>query len=225
MTRTLNKPFTPVSFKYPFSGINLIKNNYAQADQDLFVLSMLDGRRNGTWLEIGCGWPLHISNTALLEFDFGWRGISFDSYQAVLDEWAGVRSNPTTHVCGYNVDFAKLFKDHNITKTDIDYLSIDCDPATQTYDILLRIPFDQYRFAVITFEHDHDLTVQHNAQMYLTQHGYKLVVCNISDQGIANPYEDWYVHPSLVNPVKVAQHLADDSSPKDYTKYFYQNTP
>jgi hypothetical protein len=225
MTQTLNKPFSPVNFKYAFPGVESIRNNYSQADQDLFVLSMLDGRRNGTWLEIGCGWPLHISNTALLEYDFGWRGISFDSYQLILDEWVGVRNNPTTHACGYKVDFLKLFKDHNIIKTDIDYLSLDCDPASQTYDILLRIPFDQYQFAVITFEHDHDHQVQQEAQTYLSQHGYKLVVRNISDQGIANPYEDWYVHPDLVDPAKIAQHLADDDNPKDYLKYFYQNTP
>ena len=225
MTTTLEQPFDPSNFKYPFPGIEKIKNNYAQANQDLFVLSMLNGRCNGTWLEIGCGWPLHISNTALLEFDFGWRGISFDSHQAVLDEWVGVRNNPTTHACGYKVDFVKLFEDHDITDTDIDYLSLDCDPASQTYDILLRIPFDRYRFAVITFEHDRDLTVQRNAHTYLAQHGYKLVVRNISDQGIANPYEDWYVHPDLVDPAKIAQHQADDDGAKDYVKYFYQNTP
>ena len=224
MTQTLNKPFDPVNFKYAFPGVELICNNYAQANQDLFVLSMLDGRRSGTWLEIGCGWPLHISNTALLEFDFNWAGVSIDTYQKVLNEWVGTRKNPTTHANALSVDFAKLFKDHGITKTDIDYLSLDCDPPAQTYEILLRIPFDQYQFAVITFEHDCDLKVQNDAQEYLTQYGYKLIVKNLSDQGISWPYEDWYVHPDLVDHAKIAKHLADDNSPKDYLKYFYQNT-
>jgi hypothetical protein len=225
MTQTLNKSFDSVGFKYSFPGIESIKNNYAQANQDLFVLSMLGGRRNGTWLDVGCGWPLHISNTALLEFDFGWRGISIDSYQTVLNEWPSVRTNIPIHGCGYKVDFAQLIVEHGINETQIDYLSLDCDPASQTYDILLRIPFDQYQFAVITFEHDNDSRVRQQAQTYLAQRGYKLVVSNISDQGIANPYEDWYVHPDLVDPAKIAQHLADDNSPKDYIKYFYQNTP
>lgn len=225
MTKTLERPFNCSNFKYPFPGVEQIKQNYSQANQDLFVLSMLDGRRNGTWLDIGCGWPLHINNTALLEFDFDWRGVSVDSYQTVLDEWPDVRTSAATHGCGYKVNFANLITDHGITKTHIDYLSLDCDPANQTYDILLRIPFDKYQFAVITFEHDHDLQVQKQAQAYLAQHGYKLVVCNISDQGIANPYEDWYVHPDLVNQSKIAQHLADDATPKDYVKYFFQNTP
>jgi hypothetical protein len=224
MTQPLNKSFDSAGFKYSFPGIESIKNNYAQANQDLFVLSMLGGRRNGTWLEIGCGWPLHISNTALLEFDFDWAGVSIDTYQGVLNEWIGTRNNPTTHANALFVDFVKLFKDHGITKTDIDYLSLDCDPPAQTYEILLRIPFDQYRFAVITFEHDCDSKVQQDAQEYLTQHGYKLIVKNLSDQGISWPYEDWYVHPDLVDHAKIAKHLADDNSPKDYLKYFYQNT-
>ena len=224
MTRILNKPFNTVNFKYPFPGVELIRDNYSQANQDLFVLSLLDGRRNGTWLEIGCGWPLHISNTALLEFDFDWSGVSIDAYQEVLNEWVGIRNNPTTHANALSVDFVKLFKDHGIVKTDIDYLSLDCEPPEQTYEILLRIPFDQYRFAVITFEHDCNRKVQHDAQEYLTQRGYKLIVKNLSDRGIFWPYEDWYVHPELVDHAKIANHLADNDSHNDYLEYFYQNT-
>ena len=39
---------------------------------------MLDGLHKGTYLEIGAGWPEHISNTALLELQFGWHGVSLD---------------------------------------------------------------------------------------------------------------------------------------------------
>jgi hypothetical protein len=36
-----------------------------------------------------------------------------------------------------------------------DYLQLDCDPPSVTYDILTKIPFDEHKFAVITYEHDH----------------------------------------------------------------------
>ena len=34
-------------------------------------------------------------------------------------------------------------------------MQLDCDPAITTYNTLLKIPFDEHKFAVITFEHDH----------------------------------------------------------------------
>ncbi len=50
----------------------------SQAGQELFVIAMTQGRRNGTWLEIGCGDPIRSNNTYLLEKRFGWTGISID---------------------------------------------------------------------------------------------------------------------------------------------------
>ena len=55
-----------------------LKNNFSQANQDLFVLEMLDYKKNGSYLEIGANEPISISNTYLLENEFGWKryGIS-----------------------------------------------------------------------------------------------------------------------------------------------------
>ena len=38
---------------HSFSGQTKILENYSQAYQDLFVLSMLDGKTNGRYVEIG----------------------------------------------------------------------------------------------------------------------------------------------------------------------------
>ena len=46
--------------------------------QDMFVLSMLDGKRNGVYVEIGADKPKIINNSYLLERKFGWRGVSFE---------------------------------------------------------------------------------------------------------------------------------------------------
>ena len=46
--------------------------------QDMFVLSMLDGKKNGVYVEIGADQPRVISNTYLLETEFDWMGVSFE---------------------------------------------------------------------------------------------------------------------------------------------------
>lgn len=50
----------------------------SQAGQELFVIAMTQGKRHGTWLEIGCGDPVRSNNTYLLEKRFAWSGISID---------------------------------------------------------------------------------------------------------------------------------------------------
>ena len=52
-----------------------IARSKAQLKQDLFVLATLNFKRNGYFVEFGATSGVDISNTCLLEFDFGWRGI------------------------------------------------------------------------------------------------------------------------------------------------------
>ena len=61
-----------------FTGSDKIKNNYSQAMQDMFVLTMLDGKENGIYVEVGADQPKIISNTYLLETKFNWSGVSFE---------------------------------------------------------------------------------------------------------------------------------------------------
>jgi len=55
---------------------------------------------------------------------------------------------------------------------------------------------------VITYEHDHyaDETSSYRDKLrkYLESKGYKLVVSNISPDD-NSPFEDWWVHPDLVD--------------------------
>jgi len=54
------------NFKINFKNYENINNNYSQAGQDLFVLMCLDGKENGTFLDLGCHHPSNINNTYLL---------------------------------------------------------------------------------------------------------------------------------------------------------------
>jgi FkbM family methyltransferase len=49
--------------------------SFAQIKQDLFVLTMLNYKKDGFFIEVGAGDGINFSNTYLLEKEFNWRGI------------------------------------------------------------------------------------------------------------------------------------------------------
>jgi len=182
--------------KVKFAGSENIEKNYSQCYQDMFVLTMLNGKRNGKFLEIGCAGPFYGNNTALLEKQFEWTGISIDIDQNSINEFSNIRASKTICADATKIDYNEILDDG-----DYDYLQLDCDPPIVTYNTLLKIPFQNHRFAVITFEHDvyydENSQVQKKSQKYLTSLGYELVVNNIAPDN-HNSYEDWWVHPDLV---------------------------
>lgn len=204
-------------FKYRFSGIEQIEKNYSEAYQDMFVLSMLDGKRNGTYLEIGAGSPFYGNNTVLLEQTFGWRGFSVDIGDfAVSSE----RKNPCIIKNALEIDYHELLP---ALGNDIDYLQIDCDPPSVTYDILLAIPFDKFRFRVITFEHDYyaddTKSFREKSREYLRSKGYQLVVSDVAPDEWRN-YEDWWVHPEIVDQKTVEKMIDVSEKTKKAEEYF-----
>lgn len=67
----------------------VLRGSYSQFGQDLWVLSMLRGKRDGFFLDIGAFDGKHFSNTYLLEKKFGWKGIcvepSDDSFRRLQE--------------------------------------------------------------------------------------------------------------------------------------------
>ena len=181
-----------------FPGVTKIEKNYSQAYQDMFVLTMLNGKREGRYVEIGCAGPGDGNNTTLLEQTFDWSGISIDIEQRWVDAFNAVRKNKAVQADATKVDYNELLQDYE----DWDYLQLDCDPPIITFQILLRIPFEKHRFAVITFEHDHylseDSMIRKKSREYLNSLGYVLCVADIGCNRY-NSFEDWWIHPMLVD--------------------------
>ena len=50
-------------------------SSHGQIAQDLWVSWMTQGMRGGTFVEVGAGDGVHMSNTLMLERDFGWSGL------------------------------------------------------------------------------------------------------------------------------------------------------
>ena len=198
--------------KYKFQGSELIQRNYSQTYQDMFILTMLKGKKNGKYLEIGSAHPYKGSNTALLEKQFGWVGASLEILEDEVNNFKKERINPVFLKDATKVDYTKFLQELDLGK-DYDYLQVDCEPPSVTFEILKKIPLDKYRFAVITFEHDYyaDITKSYRelSRHYLRDKGYVLVASNIAPNSTAC-YEDWWVHPNLVDK-DVIELMKDDS--------------
>ena len=187
------------NLKTKFTGAENIENNWSQSMQDIFVMSMLDGKRNGVYVEIGADQPRVISNTYLLEKDFDWSGISFELDADKVAFFNTIRKNKCLCEDATLYNYKSLFEELNYPK-QIDYLQLDIDPAEGTLRALKALPLDDYRFSVITYETDvysSGADIQDEQIEILESHGYQLVAKNVKCEG--NPYEDWWIDPAIVS--------------------------
>ena len=189
------------NLRYKFPGSVDISRNFSQVYQDMFILSMLNGKKNGTFLEIGGAEPFKGNNTVLLEKNFDWTGVSIEYSEKFVENYRKNRSAKLIHDDALLLDYEKLLSE-NFEGNVVDYLQLDIEPARHTYECMLKLPFDKYKFAVITYEHDYYVDVtrsyREKSREFLKSKGYVLIANDISPEGISN-FEDWWVHPDLVD--------------------------
>lgn len=172
---------------------------FSQAGQDLFVLDMLHNKSNGFYIEIGGADPFESNNTCLLEFDFQWTGFAIELNAGLAEAYRSNRYNNCLLEDAVAFDYRAYLKKLG-APNQIDYLSVDIDPAENTYSALIKCPFESYRFSVITFEHDaYASGTEYMAlsRNFLVSHGYQLVVSNVKCFG--RDFEDWWVDPLVVS--------------------------
>jgi tetratricopeptide (TPR) repeat protein len=201
------------NLRYPFKDAESMDTNYSQIYQDIFVLTMLNGKQNGTYLEIGSSDPYHNNNTALLENKFAWSGLGIEIEEGSARNYKQKRKNPIICTDALLLDYSKVLNKYFRHTNNIDYLQIDIDPCENSYEVLLSIPFDKYQFGVITYEHDYyiDITRSYRdkSRQYLSRLGYKLAVANVSPNENC-PFEDWWIHPNLVDINKIYKLICTD---------------
>jgi len=193
--------------KFKFRNVELITQCYSQSWQDFFVLTALDGKKQGTWLELGAGCPDAQTNTYLLETVFNWSGISVDIQSFPYSDYSSIRPKAEYVILdATKIDYTKLLKDMPAT---IDYLQVDIDQEW------LPIFIKSQESSVIT--HETDVFTGNNAEpsrQFYQDHGYLLLVKNVavrdSDTDCWQPFEDWYVNPRTVSS-QIIQCLKDTS--------------
>lgn len=180
-----------------FNGYDSFDENFSQAEQDLFVLMCLNGKKNGTFLDLGCHEPIKINNTFLLESKFDWNGVSVDIDSNLIQKYQNIRKCKTYVQDATKITFDNILKHYQTNH--IDYLSLDLEPAQITLEALKNIPFDKIEFSVITYEHDKYRfgdTYKNLSYEILKDNGYELI-CNDVLYG-GNIFEDWYYNPKYI---------------------------
>ena len=218
MLLALPKTHMPLLIRY-------LKKSKAQCRQDLFVLDRLNFKLNGYFVEFGAANGFDISNTHLLEKEFGWTGIlaepakcwhadliknrraeielrcvwketgsilTFNEVENAklstiseyndADFWSKERELGKTYDVA-TISLTDLLKKYKAPK-DIDYLSIDTEGSE--FEILNSFDFEEYKFGVITCEHNFT-PMREKIHSLLSRHGYVRKFENLSKA------DDWYV--------------------------------
>jgi hypothetical protein len=190
-----------------------------QAEQDRFVLTLLNFKKNGFFIELGSQHPISTNNTYFLEKLYGWKGIMIEYDENYLPLYKLERVN-SIHIIedATKINYKNLFQQYNVPNV-IDYLQIDLDVDNgSTLNTLIKLNddiLDYYKFATITFEHDmyasendEDIwsVTRKKSREILTNRGYFLIFpdvrlsSNLSYRGKqCGAFEDWYVHPDLID--------------------------
>jgi FkbM family methyltransferase len=221
------EPWKHNRLRAKFNGSEKMQYSHGQAYQDLFVLSMLNGKTDGTYLEIGSAGPYYGNNTALLEETYGWSGVGIDFDEKFVKEYTAARKNPVLKQNALEVDYIKVLSWLAVDGV-VDYLQLDCEPSSITYEIMTKIPFDKFKFRVITYEHDHylDMTKSYRKKSrdYLSALGYVLVVPDVSTDGHSS-FEDWWVHKDLVDSGIIEKMQIKAGKITDIEKYMFPAVP
>jgi len=179
--------------------------SYARENQDLFVLSILDSKRDGTYVEVGSNQPIIDSNTYLLETVFDWKGVSLElNSEQALGMWTESRKNPCINCDATKVNYTELFEKYSLPN-NIDFLQIDIDPTSANYEVLKMIDFEKYSFSIVTFEHNLYLSgaswywggedchyYREQSRQYLQNFGYTCLVPDVKHSDLV--FEDWFIN-------------------------------
>lgn len=178
-----------------------------QACQDAFIVNVLKKKRDGSFLEIGSNHPIDINNTYALEKNFNWKGIMIEYVPSYLPLYKLHRPN-SIHIIGdaTKVNYKNVFE-VNKMPVNMDYLQIDLEVNNRstltTLEMLDSQLFDTFKFSTITFEHDiytgnHFNTREISRQIF-HKRGYVPVFQDVCNGETRFVFEDWYVHPDLVD--------------------------
>jgi hypothetical protein len=182
--------------------------NYSQANQDIFVLEVFDHKKNGTFLDLGCNDPTNISNTFLLESEYGWNGSCYDIDENFIKRFQGKRN------CHFGIKDCTNLQLSDFQNSYYDYLSLDLEPASITLKCLQNMPFNSIEFGAITYEHDEyrfGSKIKNESRKIFLDHGFTLLCSDVHHHhaGIDYNFEDWYINTKYVSWEKV-KHLQSD---------------
>ena len=194
--------------------------------QDQFVIKILEYNPDGFFLDIGSAHATHCNNSFYLE-SVGWNGICIE-FDSSYDTTYANRNCLYLNLDATKISYENLFIENNSPKV-IDYLSLDIDELSSS--VLEILPFDEYRFKVITIEHDsylHGGLYRDKQRDILFKNGYTLLCEDVLvEQSGSNPpkttmdpFEDWWIKSEFFQANLIEGIKCKSFYPSDIIKKF-----
>lgn len=183
---------------------------YSQAWQDEFVNNILSCKKNGYYIDIGSTDGINQSNSYFFESQMGWQGICIERGIGYTEHYQKNRTCLFLNNDALEIDYKKILSGQNFPK-QIDYLSLDIDENSSK--CLSKLPLDEYRFSVITIEHDRYRfkdQLRNEERECLRYYGYHLLFSDVlvplgCGMGPDLSFEDWWVDPQIFDMDKLNQ--------------------
>jgi len=183
-----------------------------QALADKFVLNCTGFKRGGYFLELGSREFKRNNNSYILEKSFGWKGVMVEKVATHKGDYKSNRPNSIPIIQdATQINYKKVFEDNNFP-SNLDFWQLDLEVRDNTaLDTLIKINEEilgYYSFATVTMEHDiynglqNSVNTRIKSREILESRGYYCVfrdTMTFMDGPPNSPYEDWWVHPDLVN--------------------------
>jgi hypothetical protein len=190
---------------------------YSDAKQDQFVANILNFKKDGYCVDIGSCHSIISNNTYYFQ-SLGWTSISVEIESGYNDSYSTRKQGVHLNENALEVDYKSVFEEYVFPKS-IDYLSLDVD--TVSLNVLRVLPLDEYRFKVITIEHDGYLygdKYREQQRGLLQSHGYLLLCSNVyveqpGYEGKEFPFEDWWIDPSEFSEELIEKIKCDNTLP------------
>lgn len=198
----------------------------SQASQDIFVARMTGYKRGGRFLEIGSNHPITTNNTYMLESGLGWSGLLVECDKSFGPMYQSQRTASqyiiNDALC---IDYAKELESY---PPAMDYLQIDLDADNRStldvLELLDKTVFQHHKFATVTFETDiyrgDFFNTRARSREIFKSRGYQLIFPDVKVfwEGGYKPFEDWYVHPDLVDQAIINKYKTEESLTCDEIK-------
>jgi hypothetical protein len=190
---------------------------YSDAKQDQFAANILKFKRDGYCVDIGSCHSV-ISNNSYYFQGLDWTSISIEIERGYNESYSTRTNGVHLNKNALEVNYKETFEEYEFPKS-IDYLSLDVD--TISLDVLRILPLDEYRFKVITIEHDGYLygdKYREQQRSLLNSYGYLLLCSNVyveqpGYEGKECPFEDWWIDPSEFDSDLIEKIKCDSTLP------------
>jgi hypothetical protein len=197
---------------------------YSNAKQDQFAANILKFKKDGYCVDIGSHNSVISNNTYYFE-NLNWKSISIEIESDHNQSYSSRKNGVHLNANALEIDYKKIFEDCEFPK-NIDYLSLDIDNLS--VEVLKILPLDDYRFKVITIEHDGYLyggKYRDEQRNILSLHGYLLLCSNVyveqqGYEGKEYPFEDWWIDPEEFDIKLIEKVKSESCYPSDIIKKF-----